>query len=29
MHLSDPDDQLFLDSVRKEFEFGPRQLGVG
>lgn len=27
--FQNPDDQLFLDSVRKEFEFGPRQLGVG
>lgn len=23
-----PDDQLFLESVRKEFEFGPRQIGM-
>lgn len=22
-----PDDLLFLDSIRKEFQFGPRQLG--
>lgn len=27
--FQNPDDQLFLDSVRKEFEFGPRQLGLG
>ena len=26
--FQNPDDQLFLDSVRKEFEFGPHQLGV-
>ena len=26
--FQNPDDQLFLDSIRKEFEFGPRQLGV-
>lgn len=27
--FQNPDDQLFLESVRKEFEFGPEQLGVG
>lgn len=26
--FQNPDDQLFLDSVRKEFEFGPHQLGL-
>lgn len=26
--FQNPDDQLFLDSVRKEFEFGPHQLGM-
>lgn len=26
--FQNPDDQLFLDSVRKEFEFGPRQIGM-
>jgi len=27
--FQNPDDQLFLESVRKEFEFGPRQIGMG
>ncbi len=27
--FQNPDDQLFLETVRKEFEFGPEQLGVG
>lgn len=26
--FQNPDDQLFLESVRKEFEFGPRQIGM-
>lgn len=26
--FQNPDDQLFLDSVRKEFEFGPRRIGM-
>lgn len=26
--FQNPDDQLFLDSVRKELEFGPRQIGM-
>lgn len=26
--FQNPDDQLFLESVRKEFEFGPQQIGV-
>lgn len=26
--FQNPDDQLFLDSVRKELEFGPRQIGL-
>lgn len=26
--FQNPDDQLFLESVRKEFEFGPEQLGI-
>ena len=26
--FQNPDDQLFLESVRKEFEFGPKQIGM-
>ena len=26
--FQNPDDQLFLESVRKEFEFGPQQIGM-
>jgi energy-coupling factor transport system ATP-binding protein len=26
--FQNPDDQLFLETVRKEFEFGPRQIGM-
>lgn len=26
--FQNPDDQLFLESVRKEFEFGPKRLGI-
>ena len=26
--FQNPDDQLFLETVRKEFEFGPQQLGI-
>lgn len=26
--FQNPDDQLFLESVRKEFEFGPKRIGV-
>ena len=26
--FQNPDDQLFLDSVQKELEFGPRQIGL-